>query len=199
MNTEPPYEITPDDLSVELFERNKRPNFEQLKLGVAAGQIVNLRDPAHFNVEKLTPIKEVDEEALKRGLLSAPNFYFSIDILNLIDRMFDFVMRADEVRESAQRDNPDIDVVNPTPEERKNLRQQLLVAFIAKSMEVANVYTMGFARERMKLGLEPDIYSMVSVMPDLKGFDEPVLSLINLFYITGEGADTHCYIDLMRP
>ena len=198
-NPEPPYEILPEDLTADLFKRNAPPTYAQLKAGVAAGRIIELRNHDYFDASSLRDAKDVDKMALEKGMLTAPNFYFSTAILDLMDRMFDFVLRDEGVRESAIKDHPDFDPANPDPAVRKKMRQELLVTFVGRALDMASMYTVGMAKERIKCGLEPDIRSMVSVFPDLKGYDEPVLSLINLFYIDGEGADTHCFIDLMRP
>ena len=56
--------------------------------------------------------------ALDKGMLAAPNFYFNVEVIHLMDRMFDFVMRTDSVRESAIRDHPDFEdgpLEDPTP------------------------------------------------------------------------------------
>lgn len=201
MNTTPPYEIGPEDVTKDMLLRNVAPGYDQLTCLIAEGLAIPVHDPDLFDQSQVSQKRDLDSAALATmGKLNAPLLVYHREIIDIFDRLWTRTMKdkREEFTSGLLHDRPELDL-NDHALVARIARTVTSNALMGPAMGSASRYSAYFVSERLKHGLDPGVHSAVAAVPDLKANGDPTHSLISIHGVENNLGDERLYVDLYRP
>jgi len=189
--------MTPDDITDAVILNNTAPTLETVQTLINSGDLISCNDRAYFSDAILRTDREQKEMALNTGYLQPPEFLYHKDFIALLDRGL----------EQIKREHPDVlkamcavvenDVVVPDEPDEQFLRTCFMSSMLqhATNHPSCSSLTRQFMMRRLLLGADPELGTLVIVVPDTDHRTEATI-----MYEVADGAGkTYNVHDLLRP
>lgn len=201
INANPPYNLTPDEITKAMLEHNVAPSYDQITCMIAEGDVIPVHDPAWFDQAEVAQKGELDRAALTTlSKLTAPLLVYHVDVIGVFDRLWQDALKnhGERFRASLLLDNPALDLQDEKVIERV-ARTSMSIAVMAEAMAHCHAYSAHFIGLRIKLGVELGLTSAITRLPDLDEKGQPAISLISVHGVENKLGDERLYVDLFRP
>ena len=201
MNSSPPYEIGPEDVTADMLRANVAPTYDQLSALIGEGKVIRVHDPRFFDQDQVEKSADLDRKALVlMSKLKAPDLMYHRDIVDVFDRVWKHALKGDgeQFKAALLKDDPDFDFSN---EDKLAViaRTSASSSVMLNAMSKTHLFSAHFISLRMKHGVDPGVQSAVTAVPDIKADGTVTMSLISIHGIENDLGDERLYIDLYRP